>query len=234
MSEANNNGQKTKRPLLSRLDWFTEERCADGLPSVAFLQIILALLLFMIASLRWELWLFTSAAALVVGLAGYYKGDTLAVRVVLRVLLIALTAGIIGLGIAGTAIVFGSVPVEETGALMDVVLLLLLSFSFMLFVQAAASSLAKERRRFDLVLLRVIGIIVLVLSLVFCVFGMEYKDEYGLPLIARSFSTPEIFGMSFEIAIDNLVTRALLCFLSVCFVFMSFRISSLPKKQRHE
>ena len=78
MSEANNNGQKTKRPLLSRLDWFTEERCADGLPSVAFLQIVLALLLFMIASLRWELWLFTSAAALVVGLAGHYKGDTLA------------------------------------------------------------------------------------------------------------------------------------------------------------
>ena len=228
MSEANNNGQKTKRPLLSRLDWFTEERCVDGLPSVAFLQIVLALLLFMIASLRWELWLFTSAAALVVGLAGHYKGDTLAVRVVLRVLLIALTAGIIGLGIAGTAIVFGSMPLEETGALMDVVLLLLLSFSLMLFVQAAASSLAKERRRFDLVLLRVIGIIVLVLSLVFCVLGWNTKTSTGCRL-SQGRSAPRRFSMSVEIAIDNLVTRALLCFLSVCFVFMSFRISSLPK-----
>lgn len=222
--------KKSKSPISEKFKWFTDERCIEGLPSVAVLQVILALLLYMIASVEWSFWLVATAAALVLGLVGIYKGDNRGARIILRVVIIAFIAALIAFDIVA---LYVSLRYSEYDYKVDLVLLLSFSLSALLFVQAAVSSLAKHRRKFDLVLLRVIGIIVLAMSVLFCIFGLEYKVG-GVPLIVRSFSTPEIFGMSFEVAIDNIVTRLLFSLFSVAFVFMSFKLRAFSSKKAQE
>jgi hypothetical protein len=231
------NENKAKTDFLSKLAWFTDERCINGLPSVAVLQLVLALLLYMIAAIEGVFWFSASAVALVLGLIGYYLADKPIVRILLRVLFIVLTAGIVGFGIAIILMSYNELKTTVDFSLNPdsfyyiLIYILLLELSVFLFVQAAVSGLAKYRRRFDLVLLRIIGIIVLVFSVLFCVFGLEYGLS-GSKFIVTSFVTPEIFGKSFKIGIDNIATRAVFCLLSLSYVFMSFKLGAISPNRK--
>jgi len=227
-NESKRTKSSVKNNISEKLEWFTVERCIEGMPGVAVLQVILGLLLYIIASIEWSFWLGAMVAALILGFIGNYKGDNRKTRILLRVVFIAFIAALFVFDIVALCI---SIMYSEYDYRVDLVFLLSFSLSAMLFAQAAASSMVKFRRKFDLVLLRVIGIIVLAMSLMFCTFGLGYKVDSGTPLVLRSFTTPEIFGMSFEVAIDNIITRLLFSLLSVAFVFMSFKIRAVSSKK---
>jgi len=125
-------------------------------------------------------------------------------------------------------------PLNVTGLGVEYSISLLVAtmlLPILLMIQAALSVCIKSRCRFDLVLMRITSIVVFLATLSMCVFILDLKLEAtSLSSAPENFITtihPFSFSMlgmdiDFTIAIDNILTRILLCGSGALSVIASF------------
>lgn len=228
-------GEKTRR--LSA--WFTPAHCLNGLLLATVIQLVLCILLYVLAAVQFKILLIEAVAMLALGWLAHKQGDVFRWRVTLRVVFITL----ISLLLAGGAVMIILLAVQSGDAsgeqLTQTILpnlwmtVALLVLPALLFLQPAMAVLAHHRYRFDLVLQRIIALAVLALSLLLCLFALDYSLG-GSPLIVSSVSfSPVVFDypISITINIDNVLTRILFCLCSAAAVVFAFKLPSLPRKK---
>ncbi|NLN81797.1 MAG: hypothetical protein GX136_04545 [Clostridiales bacterium] len=216
---------------------FTTENCLNGMLAASVLQIVLALLLYLLASVKMELLLIETAVGVALTLSAYFKADERVPCILLRVINIFLLCGVLAFGIGiivASYFMLASSGEPNLQIEYSQIIWIILPFIVLpplLFLQTVFAITARYRRRFDLVLARINGILVLALSLILCFISLEYRQG-GERLILTSFTTPKVFGYDFTIAIDNIITRAVFCVCSIAYVVFAFKLRSMPDKSK--
>lgn len=218
------------RPAAPRKSTFSLEpaKLPTYLLAVSAAQLVLALLMYLVPSTSALLLTIEGAFAVALILYARYRPMTKkAARVLLRVLYIFGMAA----AVAGSLIIEG-IMASETTSLSEPVfqsyswmVLAMVLIPPMLFLQPVLAFTARYRRRFDLVLLRILAIFTLLLSLALCLFALEY-DVNGRGILTSSVYAFTLLGhsFSFTLAVNCIFTRVLFCACSAAMVFLSFRL----------
>ena len=230
------NGHPRRPPLRKSL---TEDKARNILLGASVVQLLLALLMYMLPSVKTSLLLAEAAVGIALALVVRYAPmEKLAVRVLLRSVVVAALAAAIILTIVAVLITNASRQSTDTDATSVMLtsgnyfMLAAVALPPVLFVLPALSLNIRSRRRFDIALLRVTAILSLIGTLLLTIVVLSYAP-YGKPLIlTEAVYTPVLFGHTFTITlnIDNILTRVLLCLCSAVMVFMAFYLKAKPKE----
>lgn len=226
--------ESEKGKMSKIVSWFTREHCLNGLIAASVAQLALALMLYLLAAVTFSPLIVMALISFALALLSHYRGDKRLPRVLLRVFFIVI---ILGVAVMGALSVF-----MEPGRLFDDnhdtrlinqaslwLTLSLLVLPPLLFLQPALSVGAGRGYRFDLVIMRTVAIAVFILSVLLCVFALEFRLYENQRLILTSVTySPVIFGYEFiiPINIDNFLTRIMFCLCSAAFVLFSFVVRS--------
>ncbi len=223
--------------------WFTLERCLNGLLIASIIQLILALMIYLIASVSFYILLIEAVICISLALFSHYKANTSRrSRIILRVIYIIYITGVVAFGAVAVLMVYSklsSTGDAETVLMTQTMLwiaLAMLVLPALLFLQPVLAVGAKHRHPFDLVFMRIVAIFVFILSILLCVYALEFSLFGDSNLILTSVKyTPVIFGHEFTISIniDNILTRILFCACSAAFVLFSFLVHSKPEHARN-
>ena len=222
---------------LSLRETLNEAKVQNMLLGASVIQLLLALLMYMLPSVRTSLLLGEAAAGIVLALVVRYAPmEKRAVRVLVRVVVIAVLALTTILTIVVVLMTNASRQPTDTEAPSIILttsnyfMLAAVALPPVLFLLPSLSLNARRRRRFDVVLLRIVTILSLIGVLLLTIFALSYAP-YGEPTILTSaVYTPVLFGHTFtiNINIDNILTRVLLCLCSAVMVFLAFYLRSKP------
>ena len=216
------------------VSWYTPERCLNGLLLTSVIQIIIALLLYLIAAIKLEVNLVGAAVSIVLAMLAHFKaGENRLSRVVIRIASIIVLAG---LPVFYAVLIIVSYFINRSADVMNylaateeaLIIILYLVLIPVLFFQPVLAVMSKYRRRFDLVLARIAGITALILSV--CVNILEYYLGDDKPILT-SFETPKLFGQSIKVDIDNIVIRIIFIGCSAAFVVFSFMLRWHPSQK---
>lgn len=220
--------------------WFTLERCLNGLLIASVVQLILALMIYLLASVSFYILLIEAVICISLALFSHYKAYTSRwSRIVLRVLFSVYIAAVVTFGAVAVLLVYSKL--SSTGDAQTMLMtqtmlwiaVAMLVLPALLFLQSALSVGAKHRRPFDLIFMRIVAIFVFILSILLCVYALEFSLFGDSNFILTSVKyTPVILGHEFTISIniDNILTRILFCACSAAFVLFSFLVRPKSKQ----
>lgn len=230
-----------EKPPARKMLTKTEKR-QDVLLVLSVAQLVLGLTLYMLAAISfWCILLFTGIVVAMAVLS-YFKFNQRAPRIALRALCIFL----------GTVpfviwLVFNILVYREASAYSDPVAMqqfyswLWLTFAIAvmsppLFLQPVFVVNAGSRRRFDMMMLRIVSIVTCVDAVILCTLALEYKINNDQLLNTAATYSPVIFGeqINLTVATDNILTRVLFCALSAAIITLSFRIHSRGERESEE
>ena len=233
-------GQKTadhpRRP--SFIESMTEEKNRNILLGVSVVQLVLAILMYMLASVNTTLLLIEAAVAVVLALfVRFGPQDSRVFRGIMRTVFILLISA---------AILFTSVVVIWTNSLRSLdnseatQAMLTLSNWFMfadvtmpplLYLQPVLALNTRGNRRFDRTLVRILSVLCLIGCILLCVFALNYSTPDGGEILTDVTYFPVVFGHTFAIpiAFENILTRILLCGLGAAMVVFSFLSTPLTR-----
>lgn len=222
-------------------EWFTAEHCLNGLLLASVVQLVLSILLYVLAAIQFKVLLIEAGVMIVLALLSHKLNDEFRWRVILRVLYVAVLVLVLVGGAAMMVLIvsqsaaLGSHDQQQAIFANFLMITGILALPALLFLQPAMVAMVQGRYRFDLVLLRITAIAVLLLSIVLCVFGLEYTMNGERMIINSVRYSPVIFGhtMNITIAIDNILTRILFCLCSIVMVVFSFKLRSLSRAKTH-
>ena len=237
MSEQIEIGKITSGPGIKpekRESWFTLTHCLNGLLLASAAQLLLAFLLYFLAAISFTTIMIEAGISLVLALLARYGGDSgRLLRVLTRALFTVYLLLTIALG--GALVIFSLIQPnlggnEEIRLIIERDIWFTIAFAvlpLLLFIQPALALLARYRRRYDFVLIRVTGILVFILSFLLCAFLLD--SEGGSYILTSVTYRPVLFGQEIviPIAFDNILTRILFCLCSAAFILFSFKIHTI-------
>lgn len=191
-----------------------------------------------------NIWLVLLISVIIVGLAvlSYFKFDRRTPRIIIRILCISFAALPLLLGAVYIAsFYFEAVKTNDPDVMQYFLSFFWLTFTVgilspLLYLQPVFVMNATARRRFDMVMLRIVTIATFVCSIILCVFALEFKIDDGQLLNTSMTYAPVILGeqINFTLAIDTVITRILFCALSAVMIVCSFLVHSKKKDQQAE
>jgi len=223
----------------TKSSWFTKANCLNGLFVTSVIQLTLGILLYFIGTISFTILFIEGSIALVLALLSHYKGYSNRLwTVLLRILFSAYLFVPLAAGIAMIIYVFVAVQGFQDPDLNLIILeniwltLSLIVIPPLLFLQPALSAMAKHRKQYDLVLMRIAAITVFLLSVVLCVFILDYKTDFGSLLSTSVSYTRVILGqqMNITIAINNILTRIIFCLCSGAIIVFAFKLKHIKNK----
>ncbi|MDD2363018.1 MAG: hypothetical protein PHH84_08735 [Oscillospiraceae bacterium] len=233
------NAKGTNENPKTKSSWFTTTNCLNGLLLASVIQLTLGILLYLIGTVSFMVLLIEGAIALVLAFLSNYKGYSSRLwKILLRILFSVYLFASLAAGIAMIIFIFVFIRGYKDPDLNLIILdniwltLALIVIPPLLFLQPALSVMAKYRKRYDLVLVRIAAITVFILSVILCVFILNHEAAFGNILSTSVTYTPVIFGhqMNINIAIDNIFTRILFCLCSGAFVVFAFKLKHINSK----
>lgn len=229
-----------KAPVRTRKALTKTEKLQDILLVVSVAQLILAFALYMVAVIN--IWWVLLISVIIAGLAvlSYFKFDRRTPRIIIRILCISFAAVPFVLGAVYIAsLYFEAVKTNDPDVMQYFLSLFWLTFTVgvlspLLFLQPVFVMNATARRRFDMVMLRIVTIATFACSIILCVFALEFKIDDGQLLNTSTTYAPVIFGeqINFTLAIDTVITRILFCALGAAMIVCSFLVRSKKKDKQ--
>ena len=107
-----------------------------------------------------------------------------------------------------------------------------LLFPVLLIMQTAIACCVSNLRKFDIGLIRFVSILSLAVTIFFCTYVMQLQFNGGEMIITRKHEFPLVlfgFDLSFTVAIDNFLTRILMCASGAAVTVLSFIVKSSKK-----
>ncbi len=217
-----------RSPFLKNI---TEEKSRNIVLALSLAQLVLAVLMYMLPSIRMSILLVETAIAVALGLfVRFGPQESRVFRGILRVVFILLFAVPLVFSIAA-AIWTNSLRSldsnEATQAMLTLsnwFLLADVALPPLLFLQPVLALNTRGSRPFDRVLLRILSILALAGTILLCFFALEYTTPDGSEILTQTTYFPVLFGHTFTIpiAFENVITRILLCVLGAGATVFSF------------
>lgn len=228
----NDNSSARPKRMLSKT-----EKLQDILLVVSIAQLITAFLLYLLETTVIPVLLAESLAVIGLTLLAHFRYENRAVRILLCVIDIFLIAVPFLFSVIFILLYYTeAVPYPDTDTMIQFQADFWMTFAVIamppfLFMQPVFVVNATARRRFDMVLLRIVTLLTLLFSILLCAFALAYKPDGNQLILTSQTYSWNIFGsaINFTVAIDSIFTRILFCTCSAVLTVLSFRIRSNKK-----
>ncbi|HIW74900.1 MAG TPA: hypothetical protein H9684_11300 [Firmicutes bacterium] len=229
--------ESPRRP--SFMGSLTPEKSRNILLGISAVQLVLAVLMYMLPSVNNGLLLAEAAVAVALALfVRFGPQESRAFRVIMRTVFLLLILVPLIFTVV-TMIWTNSLRSLDSSETTQAFLTLSNWFLFadvalppLLFLQPVLALNTRGSHAFDRVLLRILAALTLIGSVLLCFFALEYTTPDGGEILTEITYYPVLFGHTFTIpiAFENILTRILLCGLSAAALVFSF----LPAARRRD
>lgn len=201
-----------------------EEHNFNVLLGASIIQIVLSLLLYMITSVNTWIILVEAAVTIALVILEHFGNEKRVSRILLRTFCIFVLSAVLLACIGLLIYLFAEEQSAEYLQMECIFMVSAVLLPVLLFFQPVLVTSSVNRRRFDLVLLRILVIAALIFSLFLSFYGLEYKINGQQAILTANAYTFNLLGQEHTINIDYdcIFTRALFCICSGVLVVFSF------------